>query len=128
MLNFLIDECCTPELAAVALARGFRATHVRHIGLGSAPDRKIIPVIVAGDYSFITNNRRDFLRLYAELPLHAGLLIIIPSVSIDHQCRLMLRMLEAIEALSDDIVNRLVEVDAAGNVTVSTYPFKGENI
>lgn len=33
-----------------------------------------------GDFVVVTNNATDFRRLYATQPLHAGLVVIIPSV------------------------------------------------
>lgn len=39
-----------------------------------------MPRIVADDYTFVTNNARDFRKLYAKEALHAGLLIIVPQV------------------------------------------------
>jgi hypothetical protein len=35
---------------------------------------------VERDYTFVTNNRSDFLALYRRTPLHAGLVIIVPNV------------------------------------------------
>jgi hypothetical protein len=35
----------------------------------------------AQDYTFVTNNRSDFLALHRQEPLHAGVIIIIPSVA-----------------------------------------------
>jgi predicted nuclease of predicted toxin-antitoxin system len=122
VLRFLIDECCTPEIVAVALTRGYHAAHVRYVGLGGASDRALMPVITAQDYSFVTNNRSDFLKLYRETPLHAGLLIIVPSVAVDEQCRLMGLILDAIAAAGHDIVNKLVEVHADGRVEIGAWP------
>jgi hypothetical protein len=33
------------------------------------------------DYTFVTNNRTDFIALYAKEELHAGLVIIVPNVT-----------------------------------------------
>lgn len=36
--------------------------------------------IIADDLTLVTNNARDFRRLFAREPLHAGLVIIVPQV------------------------------------------------
>ena len=38
-------------------------------------------LIVEQNYTFVTNNRSDFLALYRGVSLHAGLVIIIPNVT-----------------------------------------------
>ena len=90
-------------------------------------DRALLPQIVGGNFTFVTNNRRDFLRLYRHIEIHAGLLIIIPSTGAQGQIRLFLGALDAIEARQVDMVNQLVEVDSDGTVTFSSYPFEGDN-
>lgn len=64
MIRLLFDECMSPRLVGVAQRRGFDASHVNYLGLSSTPDRLLLPVIAGGNYTFVTNNRRDFLRLY----------------------------------------------------------------
>ena len=36
--------------------------------------------IVKDEFTFVTNNRVDFIRLFGKLELHAGLIIIVPNV------------------------------------------------
>jgi predicted nuclease of predicted toxin-antitoxin system len=127
LIRFLVDECLSAELLGEAYARGFEAHHVNHLGLRTASDRALMPQIVGGDFTFVTNNRRDFLRLYRFVDVHAGLLIIIPSVDISRQIVLFNAALDAIEAAGDDLIGELVEVDAAGRVTISRYPPDGGN-
>lgn len=76
---FLIDECLSPDLVALAHARGFDATHVVFRGLAGSPDRALLPIIRHQDFVFVTNNARDFLKLYARENIHAGLVIIVPG-------------------------------------------------
>lgn len=87
----------------------------------------LLPQIIGGDFTFVTNNRRDFLRLYRPLELHAGLLIIVPVAKRDGQIAMFLAALDAIEERGPDLVNELVEVDLDGRVIFSRYPFEGEN-
>lgn len=127
LIRFLIDECLTPELLAEAYAQGFEAHHVNTLGLGRATDRALMVEIVAGDFTFVTNNRRDFLRLYLLSDVHAGLLIIVPSVNIDRQAELFNAALDAIIAAGGDLTSELVEVEADGTVTITRYPSPGGN-
>lgn len=117
----------TVELVAEAHARGHDASHINLMSLLGYSDRALLPKIVGGDFTFVTNNRRDFLALYRQVDLHAGLLIILPSVNVAGQVRLFLAALEAIEARGADLINQLVEVDADGTVTFTSYPFEGDD-
>lgn len=127
LIRFLIDECLSPELAVEARTRGFEAAPVIHMGLSGAADHNLRSVIAAGDFTFVTNNGRDFLRLYKLLDVHAGLIIILPNMRKAGQRRLFRVALDAIAAAETDMVNQLVEVDADGRVTFSQWPFDGVN-
>lgn len=127
MIRFLVDECLSAALLSEAYARGFEAHHVIHLGLRTASDRTLMPQIVGGDFTFVTNNRRDFLRLYRFVDVHAGLLIILPSVDTARQVVLFNAALDAIVAAGNDLTGELVEVDARGVVTISRYPAAGGN-
>lgn len=119
MLSFLIDECCSLRLVDQALAHGHLATHVNYLGLNGAPDHRLAALAVARGFALVTNNRRDFIRIYARLELHDGLIIIMPSADAEAQPRLFASVLAAIAAAGEDIVNTLVEIDAAGEVTMT---------
>jgi predicted nuclease of predicted toxin-antitoxin system len=122
VIRFLIDECLTPQLAAEAHARGFEAHHVNWLGLTSTSDRGLWPQIVSGDFTFVTNNAKDFLRLYRSVDVHAGLLVVLPSVGTARQKQLFGAALDAIIAAGSDITGELVIVDADGTVTIRRYP------
>ena len=62
---FLIDECLSPDLVALAHERGFDATHVVFHGLAGTSDRDLLPVIRHEGFAFVTSNAKDFLKLYA---------------------------------------------------------------
>lgn len=123
MIRLLIDECLSPRLISVAYAHGIEATHINHLGLASAKDHVLMPVIVGGDYTFVTNNRADFVRLYRHVDVHAGLLIVVPAVSKNGQERLLGLALDAIAARNFDTVNQLCEVHGDGRVEFSAWPF-----
>ena len=119
-LSFLFDECLTPELTGVATDRGFPSTHVNFLGLTGTPDHALAPLAIGQDFTFVTNTADDYRTLYRRAPLHPGLIIILPSVRLDLQLRLFGLVLDAIST-ERDLVNRLVEVDADGHVTVQEF-------
>jgi predicted nuclease of predicted toxin-antitoxin system len=67
MDRILIDECLSPGLVGVAKARGHDATHVVWLGAQGIQDWNLVALIGRDDFVFVTNNRGDFLRLFAEL-------------------------------------------------------------
>ena len=79
-MRVLIDECLHESLVAVAQSAGFAATHVNYLGLSGKPDWQLAERIVDDEFTFVTNNRIDFLRLFRRMALHAGLIIIVPNV------------------------------------------------
>jgi hypothetical protein len=118
----LIDECLSPELATEARLRGFEAMPVIHLGLAGTSDRMLSAQIIGGDFTFVTNNGRDFLRLYRGVDVPAGLLVILPSARKPDQLRLFAAALDAIIAAGSDITGELVEVDRDGTVRFRRYP------
>ena len=85
MHSFLIDECLSPALVALAHGRGSSAVHVAHVGLAGVKDRSLMPFIRQGSHTLVTNNRIDFRLLHAAEELHDGLIVIVPNVSRDEQ-------------------------------------------
>ncbi len=79
-MNFLIDECLHTSLVQVAVQRGHEATHVTYRGVGGVQDCNLMKAIREGEFTFVTNNAKDFRRLYAREDIHAGLVILIPNV------------------------------------------------
>ncbi len=106
---FLIDECLHPILVKVAHEHGCEAHHVSHLGMSGWTDHELLQPIQARDYIFVTNNARDFRRLYESLALHAGLVILLPNVSAERQQRLFEAALRSIEA--ETLVNEVIEVN-----------------
>lgn len=80
-MRFLIDECLHESLAGVAHGAGFEAIHVNHLGLCGKPDRELAERIVKDEFTFVTNNRVDFVRLFGKMELHAGLMVLVPNVA-----------------------------------------------
>jgi predicted nuclease of predicted toxin-antitoxin system len=112
-MRFLIDECLHESLVAVAHDAGFDATHVNYLGLSGTPDWKLIERIIADEFTFVTNNRLDFLRLLGENELHAGLIILVPNVAPAVQQALFRAALEFI--WGTDLMNSVIEVTVSGD-------------
>jgi hypothetical protein len=114
--------------AHVAEGRGHEARHVNWLGLSGETDWNLMPHIVQGDFTFVTNNARDFRKLYAAEPVHAGLVIIVPQVAPDKQRELF-------DALFDDfqpdefLINEVIEIDIEdGTVVVTRYELPGPGV
>jgi len=86
------------------------------LGLGSSKDWQLMVTIRQRDYTFVTNNRSDFLALHRQEPLHAGVIIIVPSVTASRQRELFTAALKHIG--TRDLTNTVVEVKYAGNQIV----------
>jgi predicted nuclease of predicted toxin-antitoxin system len=122
---FLIDECLSPDLAALANARQHYATHVVFLGLQGTLDADLMPVIRQGNFIFVTNNGKGFLTLYAKEGIHPGLVIVIPgSLAREKQIEFFGRVLDVIEPMAD-FVNKVVEVFSDGSVEVRNWPAPG---
>jgi predicted nuclease of predicted toxin-antitoxin system len=120
-VRFLIDECLTVDLVAVAGQSGHEAQHVAHVGRASWKDWNVVRYARDGDFVLVTNNASDFRQLYAAEPLHAGLVILIPVVSRDVQRCLFKAALDEFAVIGEP-VNRALEVDLDGEeVTLTLY-------
>ncbi|MFS8035354.1 DUF5615 family PIN-like protein [Xanthobacter sp. AM11] len=125
-MKFLIDEYLHTSLAAVAQTRGHDATHVTWLGLGGETDWNLMPRIVAEDFTFVTNNARDFRKLYAKQELHAGLVIIVPQAVPARQRELFDALLEAFAA-EEELVNEVLEIlEEAGAVILRRLRFRAD--
>ena len=70
-------------------------------------------VIRKQEYTFVTNNRSDFLDLHGKEPLHAGVIVIVPNVIPSQQRELFAAALKHIG--TRDLTNTAVEVAFVGN-------------
>ncbi len=107
-MRFLIDECLHTSLASVAHDLGYAADHVNFLGLRAGTDWALMQRILADEYVLVTNDRMDFLRLYAKHKLHPGLVILIPSVMPTEQAQLFHAALEYVR--DRDLTNTILEV------------------
>jgi predicted nuclease of predicted toxin-antitoxin system len=125
-MRFLVDECLHESPVTVARDVGFEATHVNHLGLTGWPDWALAERIVTDDFTFVTNNRVDFVRLFGREELHAGLIILIPNVPPALQRALFRAALEY--SAGRNLVNTAIEVSIAGKtVRCAEYELPREN-
>lgn len=120
MISFLIDECLTPKLVAAAHARGYAAAHVAYLQRTGTMDWLIAQIALQRDAILVTNNAKDFIKLYSRFDVHPGLLIILPRLSRAEQIQRFEQAISFIEE-KGDITNRLVEMHAAGTVTLRNW-------
>jgi predicted nuclease of predicted toxin-antitoxin system len=119
-VKILIDECLHTSLVSTAHSAGHSAHHVAHRGLGGLKDWQLMRVIRQEEYTFVTNNRADFLALHEKEPLHAGVIVIVPNVVPSQQRELFAAALKHIGAR--DLTNAAVEVRFfKGGIKCSEY-------
>lgn len=111
-MRFLIDECLHESLIGVAHSAGFETTHVNHLGLSGKPDWELAERIVKDEFTFVTNNRVDFVRLFGRIDLHAGLIIFVPNVTPASQRALFRAVMQYLAGR--ELVNRVIEVALEG--------------
>jgi predicted nuclease of predicted toxin-antitoxin system len=118
----LIDECLHTSLIEVATAHGHEATHVNYRGLAGTPDWGLMEPIREGGFTFVTNNARDFRRLYARQEIHAGLVILVPNVPPIEQREFFAAALDELGPDANPI-NEVLEVSlAGGEIQLTRYP------
>jgi predicted nuclease of predicted toxin-antitoxin system len=129
-VKFLIDECLSPELAALARARGFsESTHVTWLGMRSRKDWAIVRRAVEDGFVFVTNDTVDFRALYEREEIHAGLvcLNVAPGLMrLDIQKSLFLLALDRLGHIEP--LNEALEVTltADGDVILERYALPSE--
>jgi predicted nuclease of predicted toxin-antitoxin system len=124
-VNFLIDECLHTSLVEVAVERGHEATHVNYRGLSGVQDWNLMAPIREGDFTFVTNNAKDFRRLYAQQEVHAGLVILIPNVPPADQRALFDAALDDL-AVVPGLINEALEVTVVeGEIEITRYELPG---
>ncbi len=125
-MKFLIDECLHTSVVEVAVARGHEATHVNYRGLSGAQDWNLMAPIREGAFTFVTNNAKDFRRLYAREEMHAGLVILIPNVPPSEQRELFNAALDDLE-ITPGLINEALEVAIVGaDIRINRYDLPGE--
>ncbi|MEQ1956187.1 DUF5615 family PIN-like protein [Mesorhizobium yinganensis] len=120
-MKLLIDECLSPELTKIAHERGYgEASHVVWLGLAGLKDWELKPIILNGDWTFVTKNSADFRGpkdkpgtkgQYADVAIHAGLVCLNgpPGMDLDMQVELFEQALRELDH-DGDLVNQVLEV------------------
>ena len=120
-MRFLIDECLSPRLAAFAAEAGHAgSSHVLWIGHAGRQDWNLLPVILAGDWTFVTKNAYDFRGPveapgskgeYRKTELHAGLICLNGPPGMDRALQLELFEV-ALEELRErpDLTNQVLDI------------------
>lgn len=131
-MKLLVDECLSPELAMMARARGYDASHVVWLGLAGKTDWDLMPTIVDGDWTFVTKNSVDFRGpasspgtrgLHAQAAIHAGLICLNgpPGMDLGMQCELSEEVLCEL-AIDDHLINLALEITLdAGEIVSVRY-------
>jgi hypothetical protein len=96
----------------LAHALGIDATHVNHFGLSGQPDWVSAQRIVKDEFTFVTNNRADFIELFGRIDLHPGLIIVVPNVVPVLQRALLRAALQY--SAGRDLLNTVIEVSLEG--------------
>lgn len=113
-MRFLVDECLHESLVGVAHGAGFQATHVNHLGLSGKPDWKLAERIIKDEFTFVTNNRVDFIRLFGQMELHPGLIVIVPNTIPVLQRALFEGAIQYLGG--KDLINSAIEVSLDGKI------------
>jgi predicted nuclease of predicted toxin-antitoxin system len=122
-MRFLIDEYLHESLVGVAHAAGFEANHVNHLGLSGKPDWELAERIVKGEFTFVTNNRVDFIRLFGKMELHSGLIVIVPNLAPALQRGLLQAAIQYLARRS--LINAVIEVTSDGKTaTCAEYQLR----
>jgi hypothetical protein len=119
-MKILIDECLSPELTTRAHARGYEASHVVWLDRAGLKDWELKPLILKGDWTFVTKNSVDFRGpagnpgtrgQYADVAIHAGLICLNgpEGMDLDMQIDLFEEAMNALEA-NADLVNQVLEI------------------
>ena len=125
-MKFLIDECLSPSLAALARERGYPlSTHVTWLGLRAREDWALVRRAIDEGYVLVTNDRADFTPLMQREPHHPGLVCITVAhglMSLDVQTELFKQALICLE--EEDIAGRVLEIALRADRTVrfDLYP------
>ena len=127
-MKFLIDECLSHKLVSDLAAYGFPdAIHPIHVGLLGARDDKVLAKAFAEDRIVISANAKDFRRLLAAMPLHAGA-IIIGQLDRAAAWRSIAAALDFLKLKPDPalyVVNRVIEVATGDEISDYALP-RGE--
>jgi hypothetical protein len=118
--KFLIDECLSPDLAALARERGFfESSHVTWLGKAGWKDWELKQFVLEQDWTFVTRNSTDFRGpadqpgsrgQYADVLIHAGLVCINGPDSMTAEDETELFGIVLDELGPNEMVNQAIEI------------------
>jgi len=120
----LLDEHISPALVRKLAEKGLYAEAVAHVGLSGDPDEHIWNYALEHDFTVVTTNARDFIRLL-NVEVHPGLIVLRESgLTRDEQWDRIQPIIDDILESSDDdfLLNKLVEISAAGEWEIREIP------
>lgn len=131
-MKLWIDECLSPTLVKRANRRGYWATCNRDRDLLGASDKALHERVIEEEAVFVTNDEADFVALYRQVDLHAGLLILPQAETREALWPLLDAALDYIERQSraatetaaEWMLNKRVEIDPRGAATHDDLPGK----
>jgi predicted nuclease of predicted toxin-antitoxin system len=110
---------------------GFPDTiHPIHVGLRGSRDDQIAARALADDRIIVSANARDFRKLLAAVVVHPGAILVEGGEleSTWRQIHLALELIRLQPAPTDYMVNRVVEVSAAGGVNPFALPESSDDV
>ena len=126
-MKFRLDECLSHTYVADFVARGYPdVVHPIHIGMRRARDDELLGKAIAEDRIIISANVRDFRKWLALSTIHPGA-ILLESRERAVTLQLIFVAIAFVEAQSDpdaDMINRVIEVSAAGGVRPYLMPIE----
>lgn len=139
-MKHLIDECLSPELVQLSIDRGYaESAHVARRGMAGSRDWELLPVILEGDWTFVTKNSVDFRGpktkpgskgQFAGIELHAGLICLNGPEGMDLDLQVELFEVALDELNEDpDLVNKVLEISLSedgAEIEISRYPLPAE--
>lgn len=95
-----------------------------HLWTGKAgwQDWTVAEFAFNNDLIVVTNNRRDFLKEYAGMELHPGLVVIVPKGDRPKQIGWFSAIVDFLLAVGEPPINKLIEIDAGGRISIEAWP------
>jgi hypothetical protein len=78
---------------------------------GGWQDWSVAEFAFDNDLIVVTNNRRDFLKEYADMELHPGLVIIVPKGDKSTQIEWFAAVVDFLLAMNELPIKKLIEID-----------------
>lgn len=136
-ISFLIDECLSPDLVALAHEAGYHATSLRDRGWTGLKDHEVVRRAFENDFTLVTRNAKDFRGsgatggggLLRNAQVHAGLVCVDSKAGgafdIEKQESLFgacLDYLDGREELLNVVIEVVEEPDGALSITEYELP------